>query len=228
MSNASQKIRVMINDDQFICRQGLVSIINSFDELELIAEFSDSKNPVTQAAIHQPHVLILSVRVIQLDFNGTISRFIRSHPDVAIIAMSDFTNAQDFKDAHNAGVHGFLVRNTSGAEVLNAITTVHQARFYCHGEIVFRVGNFLKDEASRSILMHKSSLSAEEKLLLQMMCKGMTLKEIAGQFRLTRRGIEARKYNLYLKFEARNVAELMNRAIQQGLYNPFASHIYTF
>jgi len=207
--------QIAIVDDHMMVIEGLKSML---DETGLV----NVTFTATSAESFQEKLPGLSIDVLLLDINlpgknglELCSELSKSHPDLPIIALSNFSETAFIKNMMRSGAKGYLLKNTKKEELIEAVKTVSAGDVYLPDAI-------RKQLLDDSIGTHIPSgfvpkLSRREKEVLELIAEELTSSEIADKLFISLKTVESHRKNLHQKLNARNSAGLIKTAIQKGL-----------
>lgn len=119
--NLTQKIRVLIIDDHDIVRQGLIVLLDNFDDFDVVGDVNNARVGIDMAVRLKPDVVLMDVVMPGMD-GVTATRIIRERcPDSQVIALTSFNDESNIHAALKAGAIGFLMKNVSVDELANAV-----------------------------------------------------------------------------------------------------------
>ncbi|TLK52696.1 response regulator transcription factor [Glutamicibacter sp. V16R2B1] len=118
-------IRVLIADDQHLVRGALAALLNLEADIEVVAECSDGDEVAAALAEHSVDVALLDIQMPRQDGLSTAVQVRAEHPGVKILIVTTFDRPGYFRQAFDAGAHGFLVKDASPAELAAAVRQVH-------------------------------------------------------------------------------------------------------
>jgi len=219
MTNPYIKIRVLIADDHEMVREGLQIMIKKIDELEVIGEASNGEQLIMLARRLQPDVIVMDVKMPK--FNGIeATKIIKNEfPHIGIVALSSFDEESMILDVLNAGAKAYLLKNASKEEITAAVKAVYRDEtYYCRdvhlklANIIAKGGSYLETKRIRD------QFKDRELEIIQMICEGMSSKQIGEHLGLKARTIERYRDVIMEKMEVSNAAELVTYAINHGIY----------
>jgi DNA-binding NarL/FixJ family response regulator len=207
-------IRVLLADDHTMMREGLRALLSRSTDITVIGEVSNGREAVRSAQALGPDVIIMDITMPQL--NGIeAARLLREKcPDTRIVFLSMHSNSEHVFRAFEAGATGYLLKESAGAEIADAVRAVHGGRRYLsraiaeHGEPVRAVGG------QPSPL---DSLSARERQVLQLVVEGRTSAEIAAVVHLSPKSVETYRSRLMRKLGVSDLASLVKFAVSHGI-----------
>ena len=117
-------IRVVLADDEQLLRVGFRMILDAHDDFEVVAEAANGREAIAAAAAHQPEVVVMDVRMPELDGIAATEAITREHPDVRVLILTTFDLDEYAFAGLRAGASGFLLKNAPPDELVAAIRTV--------------------------------------------------------------------------------------------------------
>ena len=114
------KIRILVVDDHHVVRQGLVALINSVEDMEVVGEAADGRKGVDLHLLHSPDVTIMDLRLPVLGGVEAIQEIRRRNPQARIIVLTTFDGDENIYRALQAGARGYLLKDMFGEELMEA------------------------------------------------------------------------------------------------------------
>ena len=208
-------IKVLLADDHQIVRAGLRRIIEDAHDMNVVAEASDGREALRQAATAQPDVAVIDISMPGLDGLEAISRLRSLLPDLPILILTMHEEGQYAVRAFEAGAMGYITKRSAPEQLVDAIRKIHTGLRYLTDEtaelLALRVA---RGSQSRSLL---DSLSTRELQVLRRLAMGHTNREIASAYCISVKTVDTYRYRLLKKLNLRNNAELSRFAIQNRL-----------
>lgn len=211
-------ISVLIADDHEIVRFGISTYLSSSDDIEIVGEASTGEECIQLFREEKPDVCLLDIGMP--DKNGIeIARSIRElDANTKILILSMHINKQILNDALEAGINGYLLKNTDKSDILNGIRAIIK------GQQVYSdpISDLMKESfLNRNNIQHttrgNTELTSRESEILQLIVQGFTSKEIAQKLYISPRTVDTHRANLMEKLELNNIADLVRYAIQNEL-----------
>ena len=202
-----RRIRILIVDDHPVVRAGLTSMLGTQAELEVIGSASSGEEALAKLSQVEPDVLLLDLRMHGMSGVDTLMAMKRSAHDVRVIILTSFETDEDIYRAVQAGAHGYLLKDTSLREMVEAIRTVHAGRRYIPRDIAARL-------AER---MMRTDLTPREIEILKLLSKGPTNKEIGRALSISENTVKNHVNSIIEKLEVSDRTEAATTAIQRGL-----------
>jgi DNA-binding NarL/FixJ family response regulator len=210
-------IRVLLADDHTMMREGLRALLSRSADITVIGEVSDGREAVRSAQALSPDVIIMDITMPQL--NGIeAARLLREKcPDTRIVFLSMHSNSEHVFRAFEAGATGYLLKESAGAEIADAVRAVHGGRRYLSRAIAEQ------GEPARAVGGKPSpldSLSARERQVLQLVVEGRTSAEIAALVHLSPKSVETYRSRLMRKLGVSDLPSLVKFAVSHGITPP--------
>jgi DNA-binding NarL/FixJ family response regulator len=204
---ADHLIRVLCVDDHPLIRKGIASILANEADVELVAEAADGREAIE--AFHQwrPDVTLMDLRMPALD-GVEATRAIRAEfPDARIIALTSYAGDQDIYRALDAGVRGYLLKESVHADVLQAIRAVHSGKRLLPPEVAGRLSEHFPEVA----------LTRRETEVLGLVAHGLGNREIANRLGTATGTVKMHVQNILEKLSASDRTQAVTIAIQRGI-----------
>lgn len=213
----NSKIKIAVVDDQYLFRQGLISLLKEYDKLDVIIEASNGKELLEKMKVKQPHVVLLDLEMPLMDGIETTISIKSRYPKVKIIILTMHTDDQFIIHLLEKGASGFLPKDKDIEIVVDAIYSVLEKGYYFDERISkAMVKGLLKTKkANPSFTAHY--LSEKEIVIINLICKEHTNKEIAEKLFISPRTVDTHRENILLKTGAKNTAGIVMYAVKNNL-----------
>jgi DNA-binding NarL/FixJ family response regulator len=157
---------------------------------------------------NQPDVILMDINLPDIDGIELCKEVKKNHPGIFILGLSTFNQQSFIQKMIDHGASGYVLKNASGKELLEAIQTVSKGKTF----MSFEVEQLLKTKPKTAIV-----ITRREKEVLEHIAAGMTNNEIAQKMFISITTVETHRKNLLEKFSARNTAELVKLAFQMKI-----------
>ncbi len=216
-------IRVVIADDHEIFRDGLRMVLQAREHIKLEGEAADGRELVALVNQLKPDIVMTDIRMPVLDGIEATRQIIRRQPDTGIIAFSMFDEEHSIIDMLESGAKGYLLKNADKHEIYDAILSVYEGQSYYCKHTSFKMARLISQ--SRFNPHHRRErpeFSDREREIIDMICLGMTNREIGNRLFLSARTVEGYRQKIQEKMNARNTVGIVIYAIRHNLHDPEA------
>lgn len=208
MPTASQgKIRVLVADDHPVVRQGVIANVKPQKDMMVVAEAGDGVEALALIKEHLPDVVLLDLRMPGMDGLDVIAEVSNAKLESKVIIMTTFESEEDVHRAMKAGARGYLLKDSSQEEILDAIRRVSLGETYLPARIVQKVAEG----------MRKPELSPREIEVLQWVAAGKSNKEIGTQLFIAEGTVKTHVKNLLEKLSVVGRTGAIREAVRRGL-----------
>lgn len=212
MSITSEVIKVAIADDHKIFRDGIKLALSYKEDLKIIWEAEDGKDLLHKITIKKPDVLLMDIRMPEIDGINAIELLRKEHDDVKIIVLSMYDDQQTISKMMENGANAYLTKTTDPDEIYQAILTCMNDEFYFNQLVNNAVmGKLLQKKNVRRQYGNHVPITFNEKELkiLQLLGDDKTTEEISKIVFLSPRTIETIRQNMKNKVGARTIGGLL-------------------
>jgi two-component system response regulator NreC len=201
------KVHVLLADDHTVVRQGLRKILESCADIEVVGEVGDGAAAVTAAATLKPDVVLMDVRMEQLNGIEATRQILASEPKARVLMLSMYDNEQFVRQGIDAGAKGYLLKDVDDEVLVEAVLAVNAGGTYF-------------SRTFEDSLMGGSSLDAltpKEREVLRLIGEGLGNREIAEHLGLSIHTIETHRKHVMEKLDLHSSVELIRYALRVGL-----------
>jgi NarL family two-component system response regulator YdfI len=212
----SDSIRVLIADDHLIVREGLRLILETGEGFELVGEATDGAEAVRVALELSPDVVLMDLRMPNMDGLTAIERLRTEQPQVAVVILTTYNEDDLMLRGLRAGARGYLLKDTDRETLLNTIRAAARGETLLKPEIMARL--LSQTELHSTSKSHGDlDLTDREREVLKAVARGERSKEIAARLGITERTIKAHLASIYNKLGVDSRAAAIAVASQRGL-----------
>ena len=215
MTSNQLKRKVIIVDDHTLFRNGLRILLNNIENYHVIAEAANGKQFLELLDTLDPDVVLMDINMPVMDGIEASTIAHEKYPDLKIITLSMYGEEDYYYKMVNAGVKGFVLKNSDIKEVKTALDIVYEGGSFFSSELLQNLVNSLKS-APKSKEFH-SDLSEREMEILILICQGLSNQEIADKLFISKRTVDKHRANILEKSESKNTAQLVVYAIKNRL-----------
>lgn len=210
--------RILLADDHTLMRQGLRHILESHDDFEVVAEASSGIEAVEAARLNQPDVAIVDVAMKELNGIETTAQILKHSPHTAVLILSMYSDERYVLRAVKAGARGYVLKNSAGDELVQAILTVQRGTAFFSPAVarIFQNG-FARLKDARETSDRYDLLTGRERQIYQLLAEGNSNKDIANRLGLSLHTVETHRWRLMEKMDLHSTAELVLSAVRRGM-----------
>ena len=210
------RIRVLLADDHTIVREGLVRILNTTDDIEIVAEASDGDMAVSRALEMKPDVAILDISMPALNGVEAARRLHKALPDTAILVLTMHDDAEYVLRMMRVGVAGYLVKDGAASELITAIRALKAGRPYFGAQASKALAEAWRD--NRPLPEDPvARLTERERDVFHLVVEGYTSGKIAERLCISPKTVENHRTRLMEKLGVHGTTELLRYAARHGL-----------
>jgi len=210
-----KKYSIIIVDDHNLFRKGLRMILNEMENIEVIDEASNGMEFLNLLSIYTPDLVLIDINMPKTNGITATKKALSLYPNLKIIALSSSDDYNSYQMMVEAGVIGFLIKNSDINELQTGIQKAINGESYFSQQLlqnIARTVTTLKNNKKTDV-----SISKRELEVLKYICKGMTNQEISEILFVHPRTIERHRANLLLKTKSKNSIALALFAIKNDL-----------
>jgi DNA-binding NarL/FixJ family response regulator len=213
--------RILLVDDHEIVREGLRSLIESDEQMQVVGQASTGRQAVDQVRQLQPDVVLMDICMPEMDGVEATRRITREMPGTKVVALSMIGTRQFVNKMLEAGAAGYLVKKTAFRELARAIEAVARGDIYLTPDVTGHVmhggGHPVGEFGISEMALRRASLNDRETQIVHMFAEGKSTKEIALEVNLSPKTIDACRRRIMEKLGVASMAELTKYAIRAGL-----------
>lgn len=214
MENNTSMPRIILVDDHALFRGGLRNLLEQVGHCQVVAEAASGEEFLTLQPSVECDVVFMDISMPGIDGVETTRRALEIDPSLRIVTLSMFGDENYYTRMVEAGASGFLLKDSSIDEVLEAIQCVCEGGTYFSEAILSTLSSQLPRTESAE---EEESLSARELEILLAVCQGLSNQEIADQLFISKRTVDKHRANILEKTGCKNTASLVVYAIKHSL-----------
>ena len=208
-------IRLLIADDHQVLLDGFISLFDDVPDIEVVGTAKHGKEVLSFLEENEVDVILLDINMPVMNGVETCKKVSKKYPEMKIIALSMYDQQSYFKRMIQYGARGYLLKNDSAEEIEKAIRKVSDDGRYVSSQMqhaLTSVEFISNNQKSKGV----KDISERELEVLGLIADGGTDQEIAKQLFISFHTANSHRKNLLIKFDAKNTAELVKKAIEQG------------
>jgi DNA-binding NarL/FixJ family response regulator len=212
----SEKVRIMIVDDHPVVRDGLLAMLTTQPDFDVVGLASDGDEALLKASKFNPKVILLDLEMPGMDGVEVIKQLGKTHPEINAIVFTAFDTDDRIVTAIRAGAKGYLLKGVPRDELFHAIRVASKGGSLLQPLIASKLIRQMNNRADLPAAPFET-LTAREMDVLELLARGKTNKEIAGDLFITERTVKFHVSSILNKFGAGNRTEAVTLAAHQGL-----------
>jgi DNA-binding NarL/FixJ family response regulator len=211
-------ITVVLADDHAALRDGLGYLLNAQDDIMILGYAADGREAVALTSKLKPDVILMDITMPELNGIDATEQICYCCPSTHVVILSMHASSEHVARALLAGANGYLLKESAGAEVIDAVRSANEGRRYLSKKISDTlVNNYLIQLRSNMDDSPLSLLSSREREVLQLVVEGKSSVKIADLLSLSPKTVETYRSRLMRKLDIDNLPSLVKFAIQHGL-----------
>lgn len=208
-------IKIAIADDHQIVLDGYSSILSNVSNVKIVAMANNGKGILDILETSPIDLVLLDLNMPVLNGLETTNLIRKKHPNVKILILTMFEDAMHIKEMIEAGVDGYLLKNSSRSMLLRAIDSIMDGKSYFDAEVT---KNILKKFKQTVEIENDTVVLSERELeIIACVAKGLTNQEIANKLFISIHTVKTHRKNINFKLNIHNPAELLHFAKQKNL-----------
>jgi DNA-binding NarL/FixJ family response regulator len=201
------KIRILIADDHYIVRIGLVALVSTEPDMEVVAEAADGAQALELFAKHEPDLALIDLSMPVKSGIDTTIEIRKRFPSASVLVLSAYDGDEDIHRALQAGAQGYVLKSSSGEKLIPALRAVAAGQRWIPKEVANRL-------ASRNTF---EQLTPREVQVLHELAKGLANKEIADMLNITEHTTKDHLKSILGKLRVADRTEAVTAALQRGI-----------
>lgn len=210
------KIKILVADDHPMLREGLVAVLASQPDFDVIGEASDGDEVIRLAQSLSPDVILLDLEMPGTDGVAALRELQAAEEPARVLVFTAYDTDERILGALRAGARGYLLKGASRREIFSAIRTIHGGGSLLQPVVTER----LLEHISRERDPQPAPLTPRETEVLDLIAKGLPNREIADRLYITERTVKFHVSSLLHKLDASNRTEAVTLATRRGIIQP--------
>ena len=212
-----KKITVLLSDDHAVFREGLRSLLQATDDIDVIGEAENGHRAVAEAIRLQPDVVLMDIAMPRLNGVEAARRIARKVPAAKVLILSTYIDDQHVQQAIEAGAAGYFTKTAPSEGLLRAVRGTGKKSTSFSGPIATRLLKQPQKRGFQSKSNAAKTLSSRQTEVLQLIAEGCSTKQIASLLSVSPKTVEKHRQIAMDKLDIHEVATLTRYAISSGL-----------
>jgi DNA-binding NarL/FixJ family response regulator len=204
-------IKIYIVDDHSVVIEGIKSVLQNDDSIEVVGFATTSEKCLQFFEMHIAHVILMDISLPDIDGIELCKLITQKYPQIKVLGLSTFEQGTYIRKMMENGANGYLLKNSSKQEIIEAIKTVYSGGIY----LCFEAGRALKQATEEQNKL--PSLTKREKEVLLKISEGFTNLQISEMLFISIDTVDSHRKNLHTKLNVKNTAMLIKFAIENNM-----------
>lgn len=200
-------IQILIAEDHAVVRQGLAAIIRDEADMVVVAQAMDGQQAIELYDQHQPDVVLMDLKMPRLEGVEAIGQIRTTAPHAKIIILTTYDGDEDIYRGLQAGARGYLLKDATAEELLNAIRLVHQGQKYIPSQVAVKLAERI----------NSTELTDRELEVLRLLVIGKSNQEIGTALSISERTVKFHVNNIFNKLGVSDRTQAVIHALKRGL-----------
>ena len=210
------EISILIAEDHETVREGLKMIVNAQADMKVVAEARNGREAISLAREIQPRLVLMDISMPELSGLIATAKLHRVAPEIKVVILTRHTDEAYLQELLRAGISGYVLKQSSSAELLRAIREVAAGGKYLDPAITGKVFLGYTDRGKQRGETRGMALTAREENILSQIALGFSNKEIADKLEITVKTVETHKINAMQKLGISHRNDIVRYAVLQG------------
>ena len=214
----NQKVRIVIAEDHTILRDGLRSLLSSDPNFEIVGEAGDGREAIKCVEKFRPDLILTDLSMPRMNGMEAIKEIKRQSPKTKVLVLTVHKAEEYILATFRAGANGYLLKDSTHAELVMAVKKVLSGKQYISPEISEKViEGYLEGKKTLKSQTSWETLTQREREILKLIAEGYKNKEIAEDLCISVKTVEKHRANLMEKLDLHSIQALTAFAIEKGL-----------
>ena len=211
-------VSILIADDHTILRAGIRSLLDTVPDFLVVGEVSNGKDAIHQAGELKPDVLLSDLSMPKTNGTEAIQRIKSRYPDIKILVLTVHKTEEYVHAALKAGANGYVLKEDTSDELINAIQNVALGKTYLSPGICNKVVmGYLADPGQENISTSMDLLTTREREVMKLIAEGYRNKDVADYLSISLKTVEKHRSNMMKKLDLHSASGITSFAIKNGL-----------
>src|ERR1700730_14604522 len=215
MTTATKVARVLLVDDQTLFRTGLARLLSEDGRIEIIGQPPDGAESVIQAAKLKPDVVLMDLKMPNVDGIEATRQIIAADPDIRVLILTTFETDNHVIQALKAGASGYVLKDSLAEAIVSSIQAVASGERVMAGAVANRVLEMLTGTSTPKEFY--DGLTVREVEILRLLATGMANKQIAYRLKISEKTVRNHVSNMYEKLGIYDRSQAVLYAVRKGL-----------
>ena len=211
------KTRLLIVDDHQMLLDGIRALLQDVDQFEIIAEAHHGAQALEILSTNDIDIVLTDINMPEMNGIELAQKIQTSFPNTKILALSMFSEKQTIRDMIDAGVSGYILKNTGKEELVGALTKIASGGLFFGDEVTNEMMRMMTDNEKLSKKQEEVTLTIREKEILKLIYKEYSNSQIANELFISERTVETHRKNIFRKTNTKSIVGLIKYAYEHQL-----------
>jgi len=215
-----ERIKVLIADDHRVVREGLMAILKTKENIEVVGEAQDGEEAIQKVRTLEPDVILMDVSMPRMGGVEATRQIKREFPHIGIIALTMYDEQQYIFDLVRAGATGYLLKDSESSQIVEAIRAIHRGESLIHPSVASKIlaeFSLLAQKKGKKPSWEDHDLTEREVTVLRLVADGKTNKEIANNLDLSEKTVKNHVRNIFHKLQVYDRTQAAILGIRKGI-----------
>ncbi|MBS1589551.1 MAG: response regulator transcription factor [Bacteroidetes bacterium] len=211
------KIRIAIADDHHLLLDGLRALMQKQKEIEIVGLYDNGRALYEALPNIVPQIALVDINMPEMNGEELTRKIKEKYPAVSVIALSMYDDAGHIMEMIEAGVSGYILKNVTDKELLEAVRTVANGRMYFSNEVADKITGIALQHQKRTEGIEELKLTEREKEILKLIAEEMSNAQIAETLFISERTVETHRKNMLRKTNNKTIVGLLKYAFENRI-----------
>ena len=208
-------IRILITDDHQLFREGIANLLSASPRIEIVGQAENGQEAIKRAKELKPDIVIMDLSLPIINGVDATRILQKELPQTKVLVLSMHAEKNYIKEALEAGAFGYLFKDCTYDQLIEAINTVHQGKKYLSDKITEVL---IQDYLNKEVVSASSpELSERESEILKLIAEGKTTREISDLLFISVKTVGTHKQHILENLELKTTVDIIKYAIKKGI-----------
>ncbi|HZK97484.1 MAG TPA: response regulator transcription factor [Prolixibacteraceae bacterium] len=209
-------IRILIADDHQLFREGIANLLSASPQIEIVAQAENGQEAIEKAKNLKPDIIIMDLSMPVINGVDATRILHKELPEIRVLVLSMHCDKHYIKEGLEAGASGYLFKNCTYDQLIEAVNTVYQGKKYLSDKITeVLIQDYLSKE--EKVCDNSQKLSERESEILKLKAEGKSTREISDILFISVKTVGTHKQHILEKLNLKSTADLIKYAIKKGI-----------
>lgn len=213
-------VRIVISDDHAVLRKGICALLDSEPGFQVVGEADNGKDTIYHAGHLQPDLILIDLSMPRTNGTEAIQRIKSRYPEIKILVFTVHKTEEYVHSALKAGASGYLLKDDTSDELINAINHILEDKIYLSAGICSSVvSGYLAHPKDKKISSSSDLLTIREREVMKLIADDYKNKDVAEYLSISLKTVEKHRSNLMKKLDIHSTSGITSYAIKNGYVN---------